>query len=281
MTEFKEWLALRGASKYTINQRSADVKKFLKEYREVNTHTVQKFIDAQTKAGKDSKTAYSKFLSMRSYAKFLGKELGNIDRPSPKRNVSVIKTMSIKEYNELSGWVRNIDKTFGYDHMRDKIIIVLLMLGFRRSEMLGIKVSDLDFTNERIGFVGKMKKGAFIPMANQADFLKDYIEVRSKLPNLGDHDALIVRKYNNQYQPLKEREMYEILHDLTRRVIGREVNPHVFRHTIATLMLDEKIDLMTIRDTLRHESILTTQVYTHVSKNRVRKALEDINPLFR
>jgi site-specific recombinase XerD len=75
--------------------------------------------------------------------------------------------------------------------------------------------------------------------------------------------------------------MYEILHDLTRRVIGREVNPHIFRHSIASLMLDEGIDLMTIRDTLRHESILTTQVYTHVSKGKVRKALEDINPLFK
>jgi site-specific recombinase XerD len=280
MDKFKEWMALKGASKYTINQMSADVKKFLKEHREVNTRTVQKFIDAQTKAGKDSKTAYSKFLSLRKYAKFLGRELGEVEYPAPKRNVGAIQTMSIREFRDLSSWIRNIDRTFGFDHMRDKVIIILLMLGLRRDEMLNLKIEDFDFENRKIKFIGKMKKGAFADMQNQADSLKDYLDLRLNLPRLDDHESFLVREYNKRYKSLKAREMYELLYDLTGRVIGRKVNPHMFRHTIATLMLDENVDLMTIKDTLRHESILTTQIYTHVSKDRVKKALEEINPLF-
>jgi len=281
MEQFKEWLALKGASKYTIAQMSADAKKFLREFDEVNTRTIQKFVNSQIKAGKDAKTAYSKFLSMRKYANFLGKEIGKIEYPKPRRNISVIQTMSVREFRKLSEWVRGIDSGFGFDHMRDKVIIILLMLGLRRSEILGLQIDDFDFENEKIKFVGKGGKGAFAPMMNQAKTLKDYIFIRKGLPRIDeDNDYLLVREYNKRYKSLKEREMYQILHDLSERSIGRRVNPHMFRHSIATLMLDEGTDLETIRETLRHESILTTQIYTHVSKHKVKKALEDVSPLF-
>ena len=110
MNKFKEWLVLKGASKYTINQMSADAKRFLREYRDVNTRAVQRFVDSQTEAGKDAKTAYSKFLSMRKYAKFIGRELGEIEYPKPKRNVSAIKTMSVREFRSLSNCVKEINK---------------------------------------------------------------------------------------------------------------------------------------------------------------------------
>jgi integrase/recombinase XerD len=281
MEKFKEWLISKGLSKHTIAQMSADAKKFLKEYQEVNTRTVQQFVDEQVSAGKDSKTAYSKYLSMRKYAKFLGKQLGEVEYPKVRRNVSVINTMSLREFTSLSRWIKEINADFGFHHMRDKVIIILLMLGLRRSEILGLHLDDFDFENEKIKFIGKGGKGAFAPMMNQAKHLKNYIEIRNRLPKIPDENtSFLVRKYNDCYKPLKEREMYVILHDLTKRAIGRKVNPHCFRHSIATLMLDEGTDLETIRETLRHESILTTQIYTHVSKHKVKKALEDVNPLF-
>lgn len=282
MEQFKEWLVSRGSSKYTIAQMSADVKRFLKEHKEVNTRTVQQFVDEQVKAGKDSKTAYSKFLSMRKYAKFLGKTLGEIEYPKPKRNVSVIKTMSLREFRNLSSWVKEINKEFGFYHMRDKVIIIFLMLGLRRSEMLSLQIDDFDFENERIKFVGKGREGAFVPMMNQSGYLKDYLEIRNNLYREMEpgNKSFLIYKYNKHYKSLKERELYKILHDLTQRTIGRKINPHCFRHSIATLMLDEGADIRIIQETLRHESILTTQIYTHVSKNKVKKALEDVNPLF-
>lgn len=282
MEKFKEWMTLKGASKYTIAQMSADIKKFLKEYREVNTRTVQGFVDSQTRAGKNAKTAYSKYLSMRKYATFLGKELGIIEYPKPKRDISVIDIMSVREFRNLSNWVKGISIGFGFYHMRDKVIIILLMLGLRRSEMLGLEVDDFDFENKRIKFVGKGKKGAFVPMMNQSKFLEGYLEIRNNLYREMEpgNKIFLVYKYNKHYKPLRERELYKILHDLTQRAIGRKVNPHCFRHSIATLMLDEGTDIRIIQETLRHESILTTQIYTHVSKGKVKKALEDVNPLF-
>lgn len=282
MEQFKEWMVSKGSSKYTIAQMSADVKKFLKEHKEVNTRTVQQFIDEQVKAGKDSKTSYSKYLSMRKYAKFLGKTLGEIEYPKVKRNVSMINTMSLREFRDLSSWIKEIDIGFGFHHMRDKVIIILLMLGLRRSEMLSLEIDDFDFENERIKFMGKGKKGAFVPMMNQSKYLKGYLEIRDSLYREMEpgNKSFLVYKYNKCYKSLRERELYKILHDLTQRAIGRKINPHCFRHSIATLMLDEGKDIRIIQETLRHESILTTQIYTHVSKSKVKKALEDVNPLF-
>ena len=281
MEQFKEWLISKGSSKYTIAQMSADVKKFLKEHKEVNTGTVQKFVDKQVSAGKDSKTAYSKYLSMRKYAKFLGKTLGEVEYPKPKRNVSMINTMSLREFTSLSKWVRGIEKGLGFYHMRDKVIIILLKLGLRRGEMLSLKIDDFDFENERINFIGKGNKGAFVPMINNdSKDLQDYLELRNGLPRIEEgNNFFLVREYNKCYKSLKEREMYDILYDLTKRTVGRKVNPHCFRHSIATLMLDEGTDLRTIQETLRHESIMTTEIYTHVSKGKVKKALEELNPL--
>ena len=194
----------------------------------------------------------------------------------------MINTMSLREFTNLSKWIKEIDMGFGFYHMRDKVIIILLMLGLRRSEMLSLELDDFDFENERIKFMGKGKKGAFVPMMNQSKYLKGYLEIRNGLYREMEpgNRKFLVYKYNKRYKPLRERELYKILHDLTQRAIGRKVNPHCFRHSIATLMLDEGTDLMVIKDTLRHESILTTQIYTHVSKNKVKKALEDVNPLF-
>jgi integrase/recombinase XerD len=282
MEQFKEWMVSKGFSKYTIAQMIGDVKKFLKEYKEVNTRTVQQFVDKQVKAGKDSKTSYSKYLSMRKYAKFLGKTLGEVEYPKVIRNVSAINTMSLREFTDLSRWIRKIDVGFGFYHMRDKVIIILLMLGLRRSEMLSLEIDDFDFENERIKFIGKGKKGAFVPMMNQPKYLKSYLEIRDDLYGEMEpgNKSFLVYKYNKRYKPLRERELYKILHDLTQRAIGRKVNPHCFRHSIATLMLDGGTDLMVIKDTLRHESILTTQIYTHISKTKVKEALENVSPLF-
>ena len=153
MERFKEWMVVKGSSKYTIAQMSADVKKFLKEHKEVNTRTVQQFVDEQVKAGKDSKTAYSKYLSMRKYAKFLGKTLGEVEYPKVRRNVSMINTMSLREFTDLSKWIKEINRGFGFHHMRDKVIIILLMLGLRRFEILDLQIDDFNFETEKIKFV--------------------------------------------------------------------------------------------------------------------------------
>ncbi|MHA1952484.1 MAG: tyrosine-type recombinase/integrase [Candidatus Heimdallarchaeaceae archaeon] len=274
--KFKRWMRVKGLSSFTISQFSANVKKFLNEYGSLNSRAVQEFVDKQK--GKDSKTIYSKYLSLKKYAEFAEYDLGNINYPKPRRNVNVIKTLSSRELLLLSNHIKSISKESGFRQMRDKVIMILLMLGLRRTEMLELRISDLDFENKRIGFVGKGNKGAFVPMMNQAGDIKNYTELR-KLKNPRE-DNLLIYKYNNCYKSLKARELYKLLGDFTEQVIGRKANPHSWRHSIGTLMLEEGMDIRIVQETLRHASILTTQIYTHVSKKNVEEALENINPLF-
>ena len=279
LRDFKEHLRAQAKSKYTIYQFCSDVKMYFKKYRSFSTINVQKFIDAQILNGKDPKTAYGKSLSLKHYGKFIGQPLGKLSVPKTKRRIDKINVISESEIIKTREWMNRISKSDGYEANRDKIILLLLNIGLRRGEVLSIKVQDVDFNSNHIKFVGKGSKGAFASMYNRAGDIRDYIELRNSFNP--ETDNLLMCKYWGTWKRMNAKEFYDIVQRRTTEILNKYVNPHAFRHTFATLMLDDGADLRVVQEGLRHSSIVTTQVYTHVSTERVRSEVEKHHPLFR
>ncbi len=280
---FLEYLEKKQLSKFTINQFFSDVRMFFRNYTRLNTLNVQKFLDEQIKSGKDSKTVYAKSLGLRNYAKALNLSLGELTLPKTKRRIDKIETLSMDEVKRLRSWLIGIDGSFGLELMVEKVIIILLNFGLRRSEILNLKVSDFDFGKEKIHVVGKGDKGVFVNMYASKKFdpkkdFQDYLVLRNGVKL--NTDTFLVTKKKRVWREIQLYEFYNIIGDVTQRVLNKKINPHAFRHTFATMLLDAGTDIVAVRDALRHESISTTQIYTHVATERIRTEVEKNHPMF-
>ena len=158
------------------------------------------------------------------------------------------------------------------------MILILLSLGLRRTEVVNMNISNIDFHTNEIRFVGKGEKGTRVSMYSRGDDFFDYMELRNDLGVTSE--AFIVHIYDNQYKRIRYREFYKILYDFIHQTIDRHVTPHTFRHTIATLLLDNGSDIRLVQEVLRHSDISTTQIYTHVSTERIKNEVEKHHPMF-
>ena len=157
------------------------------------------------------------------------------------------------------------------------IIEMLYATGVRVSELVNIKLSDIDKYNDSIKIIGKGKKMRIVFFGS---FCKDSLNVylddgRRKLNTKGS-EYLFLNK--NGYK-LSDRMIRNILDDLIIKAgIDKHISPHMIRHTFATDMLNSGADLMTVKELLGHENIDTTSIYTHVTDEQIRKIYESCHP---
>ena len=158
------------------------------------------------------------------------------------------------------------------------ILELLYSTGIRLAELLGLTLSDVDFGNETIIVMGKGSKQRIIPFGRKAkSALRQYLAVRASLavarpvpPNV----FLTVRG-----KPMNPKGVNLLVNEYIGRVAEIEKkSPHVLRHTFATHMLDHGADLRAVKELLGHESLSTTQIYTHVSIERLRKVYDQAHP---
>jgi len=286
LEKFKQYLKQITQSKFTIYSVISDIKIFLKEYKEINTENAQSFIFSQLTDGKDPKTIKRRFGSLKHYAKFNSVTLGEVKLPKAQRRVDKIKVMSEKELQKIRQFIDSINSSSGFELMRLKVVLILLSLGLRRTEIVELSLENIDFSNGSINFVGKGGKGARVPLYSRGNDIKEYIVMRNKLHPVCTN--LIVHKYHTRAFPLKDevykqigyRELYKIVYGFTNDLLGKRVNPHTFRHTLATLLLDNRTDLRLVQEVLRHTDISTTAIYTHVSTERIKNEVEKHHPIF-
>lgn len=172
---------------------------------------------------------------------------------------------------------RSLGMTTQFLHYRDILVIEMLFAtGVRVQELCSIQFNDMDFFHRTVRIVGKGNKERIIYYGNDAVnyAMKQYNWIRKEMCFGGDY--LFVNKFGDPLSPQAVRNIikkYVILAD-----IKRNITPHSFRHTFATLLLEEGVDLRYIQEYLGHSSISTTQIYLHVADKKALKLLAKKHP---
>jgi len=162
--------------------------------------------------------------------------------------------------------------------LRDAAIIeVLYATGLRVSELGALRMDDVDLRAGLVRCIGKGNKERIVPLGRQARRrLKAYLRVRPEILKGRPTDYLFVSQRGRSMSRVR---LWEVVRGLARRAgIGKRVTPHTLRHSFATHMLDGGADLRAVQEMLGHANIATTQIYTHVSQDRLKQAHARFHP---
>lgn len=164
---------------------------------------------------------------------------------------------------------------------RNRAILELLYAtGIRVTELVGIKIEDVDFTAGLLLVFGKGRKQRYVPFGSFAEMeLKKYInDSRPKLQNKseGKNNTLFL---NHHGKPITHRGIRYILNRmLEKAALTSKIHPHKLRHSFATHLLNQGADMRSVQELLGHESLSSTQVYTHVTKDYLKKIYDNAHP---
>ncbi|MGD6994383.1 site-specific tyrosine recombinase XerD [Sutcliffiella horikoshii] len=246
----------------------------------VSRSTIIQFLKFLTENGKSSKTIARHIASIRSFHQFLLREKVTTQDPTvhidrPKQEQKLPQVLSVEEVQALLD-SPDTSKVFG---VRDKAMLELLYAtGMRVSELISLNLSDVHLTMGFVRCVGKGNKERIIPLGTMAqNAITNYIEEsRSQLLKKKTTDALFVNLYGNR---LTRQGFWKILKKLTKEAgIEKELTPHTLRHSFATHLLENGADLRAVQEMLGHADISTTQIYTHVTKTRMKDVYSMFHP---
>jgi len=195
---------------------------------------------------------------------------------SPKVGKSLPKPISIREVEEL---LEQPTKRATPEAKRDKAMLELLYAtGMRVTELVSLNIDDVDLRGGFVRCLGKGSKERIIPMHPQAvQAVADYLdEARSQLVRNNSEDALFVNRRGDR---LTRQGFWLILKSYCKAAnLNSIITPHTLRHSFATHMLNGGADLRSVQELLGHANIATTQIYTHLTTERVREVYEKAHP---
>lgn len=194
------------------------------------------------------------------------------DVPPPKAPKRLPQVMSEPEVVTLLG-ARRAGKS-DFQRLRDVAMMELLYAsGIRRAELVGLNVSDVDLERRTMRVIGKGNKQrmVFLNVA-AAEAIRAYLGVRPRTTD----EALFVSRRKSR---LSHRQAWVIFREFAQLSgLTKHVTPHVMRHSFATHLLENGVDIVTIKELLGHESLATTQIYTNVSLEHMRRSYEQAHP---
>ncbi|MDD6060935.1 MAG: tyrosine recombinase XerC [Ruminococcus sp.] len=226
------------------------------------------------------KARYRKISSLRSFFHYLEK-VAHIVQKDPTKDLDVpVPKASLPKFLSLDQSLRLLEASDKMDSRRDYCIITLFLnCGMRLSELVGMNIKDIDFFENRVKVLGKGNKERMVYLNSACiDALNRYLEVRENQPKAADEPALFI---SNQNKRISKRRVQQIVENTlqTAGLDGKGITTHKLRHTAATLMYQYgDADVITLKEILGHESVATTEIYTHLNHEKARNAMEG-NPL--
>lgn len=193
---------------------------------------------------------------------------------APKLGRYLPDVLSVEEVEAIIDSV-SLDSWNG---VRDRAILeVLYGCGLRVSEAVGLKLSDLFFDEQFIRVTGKGDKQRLVPIGESAvDAVNAYLQLRPEPADRSCSDSLFLNKSG---RPLSRVSMFNMVKKQTMAAgIRKEISPHTFRHSFATHLIENGADLRLVQQMLGHESVLTTEIYTHVESSTWQKAVLEHHP---
>ena len=223
-------------------------------------------------------TVSRKISTLRTFYEFWMTQDTSVNNPfiqlvHPKKEQYLPQFFYEEEMEALFNTVSNDAKK----GLRDRVVIELLYAtGIRVSELVNIKVMDLDMNLPGVKVLGKGNKERFVPFGEFCrQSIEQYLEKFKPLKGKS-HPYLIV---NMKGDPITERGIRYLLNDVVKRTAGvTEIHPHKLRHTFATHLLNQGADLRTVQSLLGHVNLSTTGKYTHVSNQQLRKVYLSAHP---
>jgi site-specific recombinase XerD len=290
MLEFDRFLQVeRNLSAATRNAYKYDLQKF-KEFlirtlgtepgvQKVTTQHIKDYLNfLQQKRSYKSSTLSRTIASIRVFFEYCVQEkhleyspAAYIHNPKLPRKLPIYLVES--ELRQILS-APDVSDTWG---TRDYAILVLLAFtGMRRQELVGLNVNSIDFERKTAKVYGKGSKERLIPLnAVVIDALTAWLDVR---PATADADPLFVNKKGKR---LTGRSIYNIVKKYVRRagIVKGKISPHKLRHTFATLLHLNEVDILEIQRLLGHASITSTQIYTHTNTQKLRSAVERLTSI--
>ena len=248
----------------------------------VDADTVRKYMAELNQQQYSKSTVARKLATLRSFYKFLVKRNYLTSNPvtsvrTPKQEKKLPQFLEYQEVQRLL----NTPPTNTWLGARDRAILeVLYSTGMRVSELVGLNMDDVDFLGEVIHVRGKGKKERISPVGSSAlQAIQHYIEFRNKrMQNDSSFDAKVLFA-NKHGQRLSTRSVRRKM-DKYLQMAGLDpsISPHTLRHSFATHMLNNGADLRSIQELLGHQSLSTTQVYTHLSTTKIKDVYDNAHP---
>ena len=292
LEDFTSYLLIeKNFSKHTSKAYHSDVMSFLLWLDEtscldVNFAKVRDYLHFIQKFDYKKTTIARKIASIRTFYKYLYRERLVDTNPAlnlntPKRPKSLPKFLTVDEIEQILNNVK-IDTPAGF---RNRAILELLWAtGMRVSELSGLNFGDLNLENNEITVFGKGAKERIVLVSERAKtYLQRYLDTARSLVAKGFRAEPITDVapifINNTGYRLQNRTIRNVINDIVETIeLPKKVTPHVFRHSFATRLIENGADLRVVQELLGHASISNTQIYTHVSTQRLKQVYNESHP---
>lgn len=279
LAEYLEYLELeRGLSQNTIDAYRRDILMFLDyskhpDFDNVTRMGINSYIRYLREEDYSPTSVIRKIASLRGFFKWLcANEMCKFDPTltieRPKIPQRLPKVMTVAEIEEILR--ENLSKT-------QRVIVELLYgCGLRVSELTNLKINNFDLSAKYLTAFGKGSKERIVPLGKKAIVaIKDYLPFRDFLLKKFRLDTKILL-INDNGKNVTRQEVYVFIHELGKK-IHKNISPHTLRHSYATHLLENGADLRVVQELLGHSDVATTQLYTHISKKRLKDVYFAIN----
>jgi integrase/recombinase XerC len=276
-------------SKHTANAYEKDIQSFalfskkecgVEDIDEVEYTIIRSWIVALVNSNISNRSVNRKISSLKAYYRFL-QRTGNLAN-NPLAKHKALKTSKKIEVpfseEEMQRILSQIPFEDDFEGRRDKLIIELLYAtGIRRSELINLKVKDVDFSSKSLKVLGKRNKERIVPLlASTLELFRLYFLSRNDLFKIFNNEFVFLVKSGNK---IYETLVYRIINGYFSKVSSKvKRSPHILRHTFATHLLNKGADLNSVKELLGHSSLASTQVYTHNSIAELKKVHASAHP---
>lgn len=291
LKDFQHFLQLeKSLSQNSIEAYSSDISKlvqFLKlnklvlEPEQITGKVLSSFIKHINEIGMSSRSQARVISGLKAFFRFLLLDDVITEDPtaqieSPKIGRKLPEVLSVEEIDLI---ISTIDLSKPEGHRNRAIIETLYSCGLRVSELIGLRISDLYLDKFYIKVIGKGDKERLVPIGKRAvSEIRNYLPDRNSIPDIDKHSQNILF-LNRRGKGLTRVMIFTIIKDLAKKSgITKSVSPHTFRHSFATHLIEGGADLRAVQEMLGHESILTTEIYTHLDREYLRDTIMSFHP---
>lgn len=285
INEFLRYLLIdKGYSNNTIQSYKRDLDKFLEfnkdiDIKKITTDDLKEYIKNLKKENLNEKSISRNISCLKSFYKFLNIEKYIKDNPSeaifiPKIKKSLPNTITEEEVIKLL----DIELNDNFSYRNKAMLELMYATGLRVSELVNLKLQDIDLNQDIIRTFGKGSKERVIPIG---DYTKKYLEkyiykYRSSMLKKETSEYLFLNNHGNK---MTRQGFFKIIKKIAKeKGINKDLSPHTLRHSFASHLLKYGADLRTIQELLGHSDISTTQIYTHITNEELKRNYENFHP---